>query len=98
MKNSVISTLLVNAVMNILIHVFWHTMCDVCVSVHYGINLRVEMLVSKISIYLPTIYYLSIFQNLVQFSSVAQSCPTLWNPMNHSTPGLPVPSPTLGVH
>jgi len=33
----------------------------------------------------------------VQFSSVAQSCPTLSNPMNHSTPGLPVhhqlPSP-----
>ena len=24
------------------------------------------------------------------FSSVAQSCPTLWDPMNHSTPGLPV--------
>ena len=27
---------------------------EVCVSVNYGINLRVEMLVSKISIYLPT--------------------------------------------
>ena len=26
----------------------------------------------------------------VQFSSVIQSCPTLCNPMNHSTPGLPV--------
>ena len=26
----------------------------------------------------------------VQFSSVAQSCPTLCNPMNHSTPGLSV--------
>ena len=26
----------------------------------------------------------------VQFSSVAQSCPTLCNPMNHSTLGLPV--------
>ena len=26
----------------------------------------------------------------VQFSSVAQSRPTLCNPMNHSTPGLPV--------
>ena len=24
------------------------------------------------------------------FSSVAQSCPTLCHPMNHSTPGLPV--------
>ena len=26
----------------------------------------------------------------VQFSSVAQSCPTLWDPMNRSMPGLPV--------
>ena len=29
-------------------------------------------------------------QNNNQFSSVAQSCPTLCDPMNHSTPGLPV--------
>ena len=28
--------------------------------------------------------------SLVQFSSVAQSCPTLCDPMNRSTPGLPV--------
>jgi len=26
----------------------------------------------------------------IQFCSVAQSCPTLCDPMNHSTPGLPV--------
>ena len=25
----------------------------------------------------------------LRFSSVAQSCPTLWDPMNRSTPGLP---------
>ena len=31
-----------------------------------------------------------IWQTLVQFSSVAQSCPTLCKPMNCSTPGLPV--------
>ena len=31
---------------------------------------------------MPTIEY-------YQFSSVAQSCPTLCDPMNHSTPGLP---------
>ena len=29
-------------------------------------------------------------EKLYQFSSVAQSCPTLCDPMNHSTPGLPV--------
>ena len=28
--------------------------------------------------------------NSVQFNSVAQSCPTLCDPMNRSTPGLPV--------
>ena len=30
------------------------------------------------------------FHYSVQFSSVTQSCPTLCNPMNHSTPELPV--------
>ena len=30
------------------------------------------------------------FLSGTQFSSVAQSCPTLWEPMNCSTPGLPV--------
>ena len=34
-----------------------------------------------------TFYYSSAF---VQYSSVAQSCPTLCDPMNHSTPGIPV--------
>ena len=31
-----------------------------------------------------------IHASTVQFSSVAQSCPTLCDPMNHSTPGFPV--------
>ena len=31
-----------------------------------------------------------IFYPLVQFSSVAQSCPTICDPMNRSTPSLPV--------
>ena len=30
------------------------------------------------------------YHSPVQFSSVPQSCPTLRDPMNHSTPGLPV--------
>ena len=39
----------------------------------------------------------------VQYSSVSQSCPTLCNPMNHSTPGLPIhhqllESPQTHVH
>ena len=32
---------------------------------------------------------------IIQFSSASQSCPTLWDPMNHSMTGFPVPSPTL---
>ena len=30
------------------------------------------------------------FLNSVQFSSVAQLCPTLCDPMHYSTPGFPV--------
>ena len=33
---------------------------------------------------------IQIISSVAQFSSVTQSCPTLCNPMNHSTPGLPV--------
>ena len=32
----------------------------------------------------------AVFKIIPQFSSVAQSCPTLCDPMNHSTTGLPV--------
>ena len=39
--------------------------------------------------------YLHLFLS-VQFSSVAQSCPTLWDSMNRSTPGLPVHHQLLG--
>ena len=35
-------------------------------------------------------WYIYTMEYSVQFSSVAQLCPTLCNPMNHSTPGLPV--------
>ena len=34
--------------------------------------------------------YIYTMEYSVQFSSVAQSCPTLGDPMNRSTPGLPV--------
>ena len=35
-------------------------------------------------------FCLTFFVYEIQFSSVAQSCPTLCNPTNRSTPGLPV--------
>ena len=34
--------------------------------------------------------YLTYMQSSVQFSSVAQSCLTLWDPMDCSMPGFPV--------
>ena len=34
--------------------------------------------------------FLMMYLTLTQFSSVIQSCPTLCDPMNRSTPGLPV--------
>ena len=43
---------------------------------------------------IKTIYFEGYFKENemieVQFSSVAQSCPTLCDPMNCSTPGLPI--------
>ena len=41
-------------------------------------------------LYLHFTGYVSPLAASVQFSSVAQSCPTLCDPMNRSTPGLPV--------
>ena len=35
-------------------------------------------------------YSTSVMVQLSSVSSVTQSCPTLCDPMNHSTPGLPV--------
>ena len=40
--------------------------------------------------------YMKLFRR--KFSSVTQSCPTLCDPMDCSTPGLPCPSPTPGVY
>ena len=39
---------------------------------------------------LPISYWLHYYGYISQFSSVAQSCPTLCDPMNRNTPGLPV--------
>ena len=36
------------------------------------------------------VFWMLSFKPAFQFSSVAQSCPTLCDPMNRSTPGLPV--------
>ena len=41
-------------------------------------------------LYSPTLTSIHDYWKNHQFSSVTQSCPTLRDPMNHSTPGLPV--------
>ena len=46
------------------------------------VGLKLNIQKTKIMAYSPI--------SSVQFSSVAQSCPTLCDPMNCSTPGLPV--------
>ena len=43
----------------------------------------------KVGSITSTLYYALTFLT-VQFSSVAQSCPTLCNPMDGNTPGFPV--------
>ena len=47
------------------------------------------ILLIESSAYLKTLYYIE-WKFAYCFSSVTQSCPTLCDPMNHSTPGLPV--------
>ena len=37
-----------------------------------------------------SVLFISLGVHISQYSSVAQSCPTLCNPMNRSMPGLPV--------
>ena len=68
-----------NATGNILLHGCWHTYAEI--SQEHWLS------------YWDSRFLVGCEINLidsVQFSSVAQSCPTLCNPMNCSTPGLPV--------
>ena len=54
-----------------------------------AMNTGVHMSLSNL-VYLVCMPRSGIAGSSVQFSSVAQCCPTLCDPMNHSTPGLPV--------
>ena len=49
-----------------------------------------ELLIAKFRLKLKKVGKTTRPFSSVQFSSVAQSCPTLCNPVNCSTPGLPV--------
>ena len=70
--------------------------------VKWGSLSKVVKTVSRIYIFLKNKYKLLlldynillftfvIHENFIQFSSVAQSCQTLYDPMNRSMPGLPI--------
>ena len=53
-------------------------------------SISVNILFYRIGFYCESIILIKTKQKSLQFSSVAQSCPTLCDPVNHSTPGLPV--------
>ena len=74
-----------------ILHIDTHTVythTDTYTSLEYSVFLYVLHCL-LIYIYIHTHWVILIFSSF-QFSSVAQSCPTLCDPMNHSTPGLPV--------
>ena len=58
---------------------------------HFRVKKTIRATFSGMGLFLNlnTKFYEPVYVS-VQFSSVAQSCPTLCNPMNRSTPGLPV--------
>ena len=63
---------------------------NICLHVCFMFILMIQVILNCVNTCtLITIYYFPISYS-VQFSSVTQSCPSLCNHMNHSTPGLPV--------
>ena len=68
-----------------------HTKLRNLVSKYFLHNHQIKFTLWAGNFYYPRMIYISIlFTISVQFSSVTQSCLTLCDPMNCSTPGLPV--------
>ena len=80
----------------------WMTFIELCSSSPMIFSVMVKLLLELANEFVSNIIFFSSsifiwffsFSNFLkilhQFSSVPQLCPTLCNPMNHSTPGLPV--------
>ena len=74
---------------------FGHGMCKVMPhqSMKGNANRHPLRLIDNYKLYNSRLLFMSSYNwvhyNSVQFSSVTQSCPTLCDPTNHSTPGLP---------
>ena len=90
---------------NIFLASYW-ILCHLKSQRHFELNILMHQLIASTLFLLNPFYKILFFKedNMrylsglvlhlmhipIQFSWVAQSCPSLWNPMNHSTPGLPV--------
>ena len=76
---------------------FLHIPSIAVLNIHISVSVRICKLFYRVYIYIrnvplnvETMSWFSKVVASVQFSSVAQSCPTLCDPVNHSTPGLPI--------
>ena len=78
-----------------LIYVWFLRMCLLLTFHRNGIIQYITIFWSLLSLSImfirPT--HVSVFHLFFQFGSVAQSCPIFCNPMNRSTPGLPIHHP-----
>ena len=59
-------------------------------NMHWAVTIILCLMCSGVWVYRDELNMLVLAVYSVQFSSVAQSCPILCDPMNLSTPGLPV--------
>ena len=64
--------------------------CLICISLRPSFYIHHSFFLETSADVFCSFFYCILSYWFVQFSSVAQSCPTLCDPMNHSTPGLPV--------
>ena len=82
---------------SVIISYFEHLCISCCPSARFlwkKMSIQIHFPIKFVFFFLSCVSYFCM-QNInafssVQFSSVAQSCLTLCDPMNHSTPGLPV--------
>ena len=54
------------------------------------VSANIQLSDSAVCLHISPLFWISFPSRFSQFSSVTQSCPTLCDPMNCSTPGLPV--------
>ena len=63
---------------------------DSSIYVRISVNKALSKILDLSALSILTLIQIPASKMIDQIRSVAQSCPTLCDPMNHSTPGLPV--------